>query len=265
MERNDKIVFFDIDGTLLDHQKELPESTKRAVKELKESGVYVAIATGRAPFMFEDLRKELDINTFVSFNGQYVVFEGEVIYKNPLNNEKMHELRINADKLAHPLVYLNHEKMKANVEDHPFIQKSMESLKFTHPEFGPSFLDETEIYQALLFIEDTEQQSYVDSYNDFHFIRWHQYSTDILPRGGSKAIGIQRMLERLPFKKENVFAFGDGLNDVEMIDYVGTGVAMGNAHPELLKVANHVTKDVAEDGIIHGLELVGLLNKSVIS
>ncbi|UAL49003.1 Cof-type HAD-IIB family hydrolase [Sutcliffiella horikoshii] len=258
-----KIVFFDIDGTLLNHQKELPASTKKAVKELQEQGVYVAIATGRAPFMFEDLRKELEIDTFVSFNGQYVVFEGEVIYKNPLNAEKLHLLREASEKVSHPLVYLNHETMKANVENHPFINESMGSLKFVHPAYGPSFLDETEIYQALLFIEDTDQQSYVETYKDFDFIRWHQYSTDILPKGGSKAIGIQRMLERLPFKKENVFAFGDGLNDIEMIDFVGTGVAMGNAHPELLKVANHVTKDVGEDGILHGLEQVGLLKQKI--
>jgi len=258
-----KIVFFDIDGTLLNHQKELPASTKKAVKELQEQGVYVAIATGRAPFMFEDLRKELEIDTFVSFNGQYVVFEGEVIYKNPLNAEKLHLLREASEKVSHPLVYLNHETMKANVENHPYINESMGSLKFVHPAYGPSFLDETEIYQALLFIEDTDQQSYVETYKDFDFIRWHQYSTDILPKGGSKAIGIQRMLERLPFKKENVFAFGDGLNDIEMIDFVGTGVAMGNAHPELLKVANHVTKDVGEDGILHGLEQVGLLKQKI--
>lgn len=256
-------MFFDIDGTLLNHQKELPASTKKAVKELQEQGVYVAIATGRAPFMFEDLRKELEIDTFVSFNGQYVVFEGEVIYKNPLNAEKLHLLREASEKVSHPLVYLNHETMKANVENHPYINESMGSLKFVHPAYGPSFLDETEIYQALLFIEDTDQQSYVETYKDFDFIRWHQYSTDILPKGGSKAIGIQRMLERLPFKKENVFAFGDGLNDIEMIDFVGTGVAMGNAHPELLKVANHVTKDVGEDGILHGLEQVGLLKQKI--
>ena len=256
-------MFFDIDGTLLNHQKELPASTKKAVKELQEQGVYVAIATGRAPFMFEDLRKELEIDTFVSFNGQYVVFEGEVIYKNPLNAEKLHLLREASEKVSHPLVYLNHETMKANVENHPYINESMGSLKFVHPAYGPSFLDETEIYQALLFIEDTDQQSYVETYKDFDFIRWHQYSTDILPKGGSKAIGIQRMLERLPFKKENVFAFGDGLNDIEMIDFVGTGVAMGNAHPELLKVANHITKDVGEDGILHGLEQVGLLKQKI--
>ncbi|WP_078381061.1 Cof-type HAD-IIB family hydrolase [Sutcliffiella halmapala] len=259
MDNNKKIVFFDIDGTLLDHNKELPASTKQAIAKLKENGVYVAIATGRAPFMFEDLRQELNIDTFVSFNGQYVVFEGEVIYKNPLSLEKMQLLRKYSEQQKHPLVYMNHETMKSNVTDHPFIHESMGSLKFLHPEQDQNFLEETEIYQALLFIEEKDQQTYLDAYKDFHFIRWHSYSTDILPKGGSKAIGIQRMLERLPFKKENVFAFGDGLNDIEMLEFVGTGVAMGNGHPKLFEVADRVTKDVGEDGIKHGLELVGLL------
>ncbi len=72
-----KVIFFDIDGTLLNHEKELPASTKESVFKLKEMGHIVAIATGRAPFMFADLRKELGIDTYVSFNGQYVVLNGE--------------------------------------------------------------------------------------------------------------------------------------------------------------------------------------------
>jgi len=79
-----KIIFFDIDGTLLDHDKKLPASTKKAVQLLKEQGHEVAIATGRAPFMFKDLREELDIQTYISFNGQYIVLNGEVLYKNPV-------------------------------------------------------------------------------------------------------------------------------------------------------------------------------------
>ena len=66
---NDKIVFFDIDGTLLDHDKKIPQSTRDAVKQLQEKGVHVAIATGRAPFMFEDIRKELDIHNFKTIAG----------------------------------------------------------------------------------------------------------------------------------------------------------------------------------------------------
>ena len=81
-------MFFDIDGTLLDQNKKMSDSTKKAIEKLKENGVFVAIATGRAPFMFENLRKEIDIDSFVSFNGQYVVFENEVIYKNPMQTDE---------------------------------------------------------------------------------------------------------------------------------------------------------------------------------
>src|SRR3954451_3559468 len=82
---NQSIIFFDIDGTLLNHDKKLPLSTVESIFKLKDLGHEVAIATGRAPFMFEELRKELEINTFVSYNGQYVVLNGEELYKNPLN------------------------------------------------------------------------------------------------------------------------------------------------------------------------------------
>src|SRR5699024_5549167 len=68
-----RLFFFDIDGTLLDHDKKLPASTKKSVQKLKQQGHEVAIATGRAPFVFENICKELQINTYVGLNGQYVV------------------------------------------------------------------------------------------------------------------------------------------------------------------------------------------------
>src|SRR5213595_3088611 len=97
-----KIVFFDIDGTLLDHDKNLPMSTRQAVMELKNNGVFVAIATGRAPFMFESLRKELEIDSYVSFNGQYVVFENEPIYENPLDSSELEMFLKDTRKNSHP-------------------------------------------------------------------------------------------------------------------------------------------------------------------
>ncbi|MCV5432962.1 HAD hydrolase family protein, partial [Escherichia coli] len=85
------------------------------------------------------------------------------------------------------------------------------------------------------------------------------YSMDIIPNGGSKAKGIEKFIERLGFNREQVYAFGDGLNDLEMIEAVGTGIVMGNGHEDLKKLANYVTKDVSEDGIYHGLKWAGLL------
>ncbi|MDF0725358.1 Cof-type HAD-IIB family hydrolase [Cytobacillus sp. S13-E01] len=254
-----KLVFFDIDGTLLDHDKNLPLSTKLAIKNLQEVGVNVAIATGRAPFMFQELRRELGITSYISFNGQYVVYEGEVIYKNPLDSKLLPKLKEHANESNHPIVFMNESVMRSSVESHQYIHESMGSLKFEHPAYDPNFYTNREIFQALLFCTKEEEETYVSKYPAFHFIRWHDYSTDIIPLGGSKAEGIKKMMESIAIDRENVYAFGDGLNDAEMLDFVGTGIAMGNALDEIKKRADIVTKDVDNDGILHGLRLVGLL------
>jgi Cof subfamily protein (haloacid dehalogenase superfamily) len=254
-----KIVFFDIDGTLLDHDKKLPSSTKEAILHLQDAGVHVAIATGRAPFMFADLREELGIDSYVSFNGQYVVFEGEAIYQNPLDEKMLERLLEHSHKNGHPLVFMDEKMMKASMENHPYIHSSMGSLKFSHPDYDPNYYKGRPIYQALLFCKQEEEQEYISAYDMFHFVRWHEVSTDVIPFGGSKAEGIKRMVKRMGISIHDVIAFGDGLNDVDMIQYVGTGIAMGNAKEEVKKAANLVTRSVDEDGIAYGLKLVGLL------
>ncbi|MEK5105207.1 Cof-type HAD-IIB family hydrolase [Cytobacillus sp. FSL K6-0129] len=254
-----KIVFFDIDGTLLNKENVIPDSTKKAVKQLQENGIYVAIATGRAPFMFKHIREQLDIESFVSFNGQYVVFEGNVIYKNPLNKVQLRQLEKHTHKNGHPMVYLNEETMKSSVSHHPYIQESMDSLDFPHPEEDAIFYEKKEIYQALVFCKHEDESLYLDGYDDFGFVRWHRVSTDVVPTGGTKAEGIKEMIKRLNISMEDVYAFGDGLNDIEMLEASGVGVAMGNAFPEVKKVANMVTEHVDEDGIWKGLRRLELI------
>lgn len=253
------IVFLDIDGTILDHKKEIPQASREAIQKLKENGVHIAIATGRAPFMFEDLREELDIHSYISFNGQYVVFEDEVVYENPLSKDDLDDLFHKAKETGHPMVFLNNKGMRATEKSHNHIHKSLGSLKFNHPEIDSNFYKETPIYQALLFCESHEEEDYHQTYDTMHFLRWHDYSMDVLPMGGSKAIGIQKFIERVGIAHEHTYAFGDGLNDREMLQYVANGVAMGNASEEVKKLAKYVTRDVQEDGLAHGLQLVGLL------
>lgn len=253
------MIFFDIDGTLLNEDKELPSSTKEAIAYLKKAGHQVAIATGRAPFMFQDLREELGIDTYVSFNGQYVVVDGEVIYKNPLPTETLKLLLDFAKKNEHSLVFMDHEDMRSSIEYDPFIEESIGTLKIDHPKHDQTYLNDREIYQTLLFCNQAAEQPYIHAFNQFQFVRWHPVSTDILPAGGSKAKGIEKMISHLGLASDQIYAFGDGLNDIEMLTFVKNSVAMGNAHDEVKKVAKHVTKHVNEDGILHGLQLVGLL------
>jgi Cof subfamily protein (haloacid dehalogenase superfamily) len=254
-----KIIFFDIDGTLLDHDKNLPESTKQAIKTLQDKGMYVAIATGRAPFMFKNLREELSINTFVSFNGQYVVFEDEVIYQNPLAPNQLESLLAVSEKNGHPLVFMNNQTMKASVKHHQSIETSLGSLDFPHPEEDKAFYKKHPVFQTLLFCDEKQEKTYIRNYPELKFIRWHPVSTDILPANGSKAVGIQKLIKKLGFNLKDVYAFGDGLNDMEMIKTVGTGVVMGNAPDVLKQNADHITADVGEEGILKGLKHLALI------
>ena len=95
--------------------------------------------------------------------------------------------------------------------------------------------------------------------SDFDFVRWHAVSVDILPSGGSKAKGIEKIVEALDIPKERQYAFGDGLNDIEMLSTVTNSVAMGNVEETVKIVAKYVTKSVEDNGILHGLQMVGLL------
>ncbi|GAA3319953.1 hypothetical protein GCM10020331_028980 [Ectobacillus funiculus] len=105
--------------------------------------------------MFEELRKELEIDTYVSYNGQYVVANNKVLYKkNPLSTETLAALTRAAATNDHPLVYMDHEDMKATVENHPYMEESMSTLKKIdrYPTHNPKYLEEREIYQSLLFL-----------------------------------------------------------------------------------------------------------------
>ncbi|KIL50710.1 cof-like hydrolase [Jeotgalibacillus alimentarius] len=255
------IIFFDIDGTLLNHDKKLPASTKEAISRLQQLGHEVAIATGRAPFMYENLRKELGIRSFISYNGQYVVLNDEVIYKNPLTAEALEKLTAVAVENEHPVVYMDHEDMKANVRQHAYIEESIGTLKIgMEPTHDPDYHVDRPLYQSLLFCEKGEEEQYRETFPDFDFIRWHTYSVDILPKGGSKAQGIAKMIEKLGYPAERQFAFGDGLNDIEMLTAVENSFAMGNAFDKVKASAKFVTKSVEENGILHGLQMAGLLD-----
>lgn len=254
-----KFVFFDIDGTLLDEHKNLPQSTIRAIKQLRQNGVHIAIATGRAPFMYEKLRKQLEIDVFVSFNGQYVVDKEQVVYKRFITQSDLKDLENQTMQQGHAMVFMNHQAMSVNQQDHPFVVESMNSLKIEMPSYDPTYYHDKEIYQALIFCTEQEEKHYRDAYQQMQFIRWHEKSMDVLPTIGSKALGIQTLLKQWGASMDQVCAFGDATNDIEMLTEVGTGIAMGNASEQVKSIADWVTKPVHEDGIEFGLKKLGLI------
>jgi HAD-superfamily hydrolase, subfamily IIB len=254
-----KIVFFDIDGTLVNEEKEVPEDTVRAVRELKERGVEPVIATGRAPYFIRPLMDKLGIDSFVSLNGGYVAYKGETLYQNAIPMPHLEKLVELSARHGHGLVFEGEREFYANREDDPFITESVLSLKVELPGYDPEFWRKSDVYQVFLHCESGDEALYESLKPDFTLIRWHDKAMDVLPGGGSKARGIAAMLERLGLAPDQAAAFGDGLNDKEMLEYVGFGVAMGNSHPELLPFADYVTTHVDDRGIRNGLIRAGLL------
>ncbi|MFC5402576.1 Cof-type HAD-IIB family hydrolase [Cohnella soli] len=254
-----KIAFFDLDGTLLDEEKTIPEDTIQAIRQLKSSGIEPVIATGRAPYFFQPIAEKLGIDSWVSLNGAYVVYKGEEVYQRTIPLTDLEKLVALSEELGHPLVFEGKANFYANREEHAHVFDAVASLKVKQPDVDADFWRTGEVYQVFLHCESHEEHAYPGGLPNLRFVRWHTKAMDVLTSTGSKAEGIDVLLSALGIKKEEAVAFGDGLNDKEMLQLVGLGIAMGNSHEELLPFADHVTTRVDEGGIRNGLAYAGLL------
>lgn len=251
-----KIVFFDIDGTLLNDKKHLCESTLQSINELKKNNIIVALATGRPPFMFNQLRDKLNIDTFISYTGSYVVCENEVIHQNTMDCKKVQQLHNDAILADAPIILMGESNMQVTIDNHPDVIKIMDRLQFDYPQINLTVPTEP-VYQILLFKQINK--AYIDTFPEFRFLQWSNIASDVIPVTSSKTAGIEHIIRKLNIDIENTYAFGDGLNDLDMIQSVGTGVAMGNAVEKVKDSADYVTDTVDEFGVRNGLQKLGLI------
>lgn len=254
-----RILFFDVDGTLYNSEKKIPDSAKQAIMQARNNGYEIAISTGRAPFMIESILEELEIDTYVTFNGQYVVYQGEVVFTDSVPKEYLAQIIRFGETRNHPVVFIDEKEMIASVDDHSFIAQGLNTLKYPYPLSNPLFYEDNNVYQTLIFMEEADEQLYRETFPEVKFVRWHPYSCDILPKDGSKARGIQKLLEKMNISIENSFAFGDGLNDIEMLQTAGTSVAMGNGHESAKKVADFVADHVDKDGLAKAMKKLNII------
>lgn len=250
-----KLFVFDIDGTLLDDNKNLPASTKEAVKTLMKNHE-VAIATGRNRTMAMDVIKELDISNYIVCNGAAAYYQNDTIFTNSLNKEELDQLIKMADANGHQMIYetVDHLRRRSREPNNRMVE-GMHHVGFPVPDFDKEYYKDQSLVQCLLFYTREEAELYENKgFKHFRFVRWHEKGVDVLPADGSKYETITHLARHIGIDNDNVIAFGDGFNDIEMIRHVGLGVAMGNAEEEVKKVANMVTATNGEHGIYSALK-----------
>ena len=258
-----KVAFFDVDGTIVDNTLEVhrhsemesvPKSTVNAIKKLQENGVTPFIATGRSPFMIEELLTGLGIESYICTNGQYAVMNGEVIYEDPYSNELLDRIVKVAKEKQVPLLWVPKDRYILSGENQHLVEEALHNMRLPKPIVQTDLERmDTKIYQMIAGITEDQDELFKEI-KEIRIVRWQPTAVDLLPVEGSKATAIKEILKTLNLKPENAIAFGDGLNDLEMLTAVGIGVAMGNAHDITKQHADFVSKPIHEDGIEYALK-----------
>ncbi|ALC89138.1 HAD family hydrolase [Bacillus sp. FJAT-18017] len=253
-----KIVFFDVDGTITNHKDgSIPISTIEAIKNLKRKGLKVVAATGRPLSMCQELQ-ELGIETFITANGGYVKHIQEVIHKVPMDKTIIQEV-IEYAKLENNGLSFYTEGFSMNgVTETEILTALKETLSLNeYPETRP-FIHE-DVFLLCLFANDETVEKYKQKFPHLAFKRWHPYVLNVLQEDVSKSLAIMKTLDFFGFDKSEAIAFGDGENDIDMLELVGLGIAMGNGNEKLKHVADFVTKPSSEGGIEYALKQYGII------
>ncbi len=255
-------VFFDIDGTLIDHDhgSVVPQSTLDSLAALRRKGIKVFVATGRAPFMLKQVFGFFPFDGAVSLNGQLVkLADGTVLHRMAHDPEDIRELIPLVHKEGFPCVILE-EIDSFPVEDSPVVRRHYSWLEQDLPPlYDLSRLDNHPVLQFLAYMTLEEAMG-------THFPPHVEVTNaggdimDVVPKGGGKEVGISAAADYYGFSQENIMVFGDGANDARMLRWAGTGVALGNGVPSAKAAADYVTSPIWEDGIRRALLHLGVLS-----
>lgn len=255
-----KAIFFDIDGTLVSFKThEISKTTLEALYALREKGVKLFIASGRHLLIMDNL-SGFPFDGYVCMNGSLVFDRGKVIYSHPLDQADASSVIDLAETGQIPCVLFTEKNVAMNCRTER-TEQLFRMIRLPEPEYASLMPYKSGPVSQFTIFLDQEREDALLAPALKHSVttRWHPEFTDIVPENISKAEGISRVIAGYGIAREEVMAFGDGGNDVEMIEYAGIGVAMGNALPDVRKHADYVTSTVDEDGIVAALRRFRIL------
>ena len=258
-----KIVFFDIDGTIMDFRGTIPPSAIEAINSARKNGIFCAVNTGRPYTHIEPAIIDIGFDGYICSCGQYLVIDGEAVFRAEVDREVCRQIVKRACACRLDAYYEAEEGMRQKLCHEPDtgMRLYLERMVERGFEVWHDPLEEDFIFDK--FCIWAREDSLLAPFAEYA----EQYYT-LIDRGGgmfecilkgySKETGLHALRERLGAEVENCYAIGDSANDLPMLKAVKHGIAMGEA-PENVKMAvDYVTAALLEDGLAKAMKHYGL-------
>ena len=274
MDYMSKVIFFDIDGTLVGFDGKMPQSTVKALKAAKEQGHHIVICTGRSKCQIYPWLLDYGFEGIVAASGAYVEYAGQVLLEQKMEQQAL-TIAVQAFQQADALYFAQTtektiatpdclEKIFANFRKRGIGEEGVTGLmRIWEADSNIAQRQDVEklAYQNANRTVATMQEQ-LQEYFDvtaMSFENPDDTSGEVTARGINKAYGMEQYIQYLGMTREDTIAFGDGPNDMEMLQFARIGIAMGNAREELKAVADYVTEDITADGIANAMHRFQLI------
>lgn len=257
-----KLLVLDVDGTLLNDDKEITKRTRAALLKVQQMGVHLVLASGRPTHGVMPLAKELELNHYggyvLSYNGGQIfdVQNGTLLFEKRINPEMIPYLDKKAKKNGFDIFTYHKDTIVTDNPDNEHIRKEAE-LSGMRVIKVDSFSEAIDFPPCKCMLVSDDEESLIGLEEHWHrrlngeldVFRSEPYFLEVVPCFIDKANTLGILLEKLSVLPEEVMAIGDGVCDFSMIQLAGLGVAMGNAQDSVRRCADVVTASNNEDGV----------------
>lgn len=262
-ENSIKLIISDIDDTLIHKEIHLDQETIVLINEVKKRGIQFTLATGRMPFraaaFIEDAKLEIPM---IANNGSILCHENEVIFCEMLDANIFKDvLRKYMEKYPNFTVMYSYQDKECPVTRTKWIEDRLNKYVGYNETLG----DTDEVWNQKVhkvYVIDDDRRGFIGELakelqcldGEFSFFQYGEYSIEIVASGCTKASGLKKLLNILEIKPEEVMAIGDHTNDIEMLKFVGIGVAVANAAPQVKEVADYIAKEERSKGVAEAIK-----------
>ena len=261
------IFFFDIDGTTMDSDGNIPTSTVYAIQQLRRQGHICLINTGRPPFDVEQSLRDIGFDGYVCTCGQHIFLNGHEVYHDGFTPEeskiifqKVRDCRISGYYESPCVAYSDYVVTLA-----PDIQAAVDRLE-------RKGIPPIPIADDVSFQFDKLAVSVTSDSNTDEFLTWISHYCELIDRGRrmyelpklghSKATGCAMATKHFNIPQTDSYAIGDSTNDLPMLYWSAHPIVMGNASPNVLQVAEYIAPPLEDDGLYRILVALGLIPPS---